>query len=231
MGEQTILLIERQTGTASTFATPLERKGYELVVVPTGSRALEQAGEIDPVLMILNAASLGSSGVRICSRLHDEVGVPIIHIVEEGMSPPPDHMCHVFLRLPFTARKLVNRIKRLLPSNREHSIQVGSVELLSAVRVVKVPGKETRLTPKATSLLEVFLNHPGETLDRGYLMRQVWDTNYVGDTRTLDVHIRWIRQAIEPEPGSPHLIRTIRGVGYRFEPGGLDERGKEDALD
>jgi DNA-binding response OmpR family regulator len=231
MGEQTILLIERQTSTASTFATPLERKGYELVVVPTGSRALEQAGEIDPVLMILNAASLGSSGVRICSRLHDEVGVPIIHIVEEDMSPPPDHMCHVFLKLPFTARKLVNRIKRLLPSNREHSIQVGSVELLPAVRVVKVPEKETRLTPKATSLLEVFLNHPDETLDRGYLMRQVWDTNYVGDTRTLDVHIRWIRQAIEPEPGSPHLIRTIRGVGYRFEPGGLDERGKEDASD
>lgn len=230
MGEQTILLIERQTSTASTFATPLERKGYELVVVPTGSRALDQAGEIDPVLMILNAASLGSSGVRICSRLHDEVGVPIIHIVEENVSSPPDCACSVFLKLPFTARKLVNRIKRLLPSNREHSTQVGSVELLSAVRVVKVPGKETRLTPKATSLLEVFLNHPDETLDRGYLMRQVWDTNYVGDTRTLDVHIRWIRQAIEPEPGSPHLIRTIRGVGYRFEPGGLDEH-KKDASD
>lgn len=224
MGEPTILLIERQTSTTSTFAVPLERKGYQLVVVPTGSRALEKAPQVDPVLMILNAASLGSSGVRICSRLHDKVGVPIIHIIKQATSLPPNRGCNVCLELPFTARKLVNRIKRLLPSNREHSVQVGPVELLPSVRVVKVTEKETRLTPKATSLLEVFLSHPGETLDRGYLMRQVWDTNYVGDTRTLDVHIRWIRQAIEPEPGSPLLIRTVRGVGYRFEPDGLDER-------
>ena len=79
-------------------------------------------------------------------------------------------------------------------------------------------GREKRLTPKAASLLEVFLKHPEETLDRAFLMRQVWDTDYIGDTRTLDVHVRWVREAIEPEPGKPCHILTVRGVGYRFEP-------------
>jgi DNA-binding response OmpR family regulator len=75
-----------------------------------------------------------------------------------------------------------------------------------------------RLTPKAADLLHVFLKHPGDILDRGFLMRQVWDTDYIGDTRTIDVHVRWVREAIEADPTAPTHIVTVRGIGYRFEP-------------
>jgi DNA-binding response OmpR family regulator len=96
-------------------------------------------------------------------------------------------------------------------------------------RVLVANGQETQLTPKLAVLVEMFLKHPGETLDRKTLMVQVWDTDYLGDTRTLDVHVRWIRQAIEPDPGKPRYLKTIRGVGYRldipdlFEPDLIDE--------
>ena len=85
-------------------------------------------------------------------------------------------------------------------------------------RLLTAHGKEHRLTPKLAQLMETFLRNPGKTLDREYLMRNVWQTEYMGDTRTLDVHIRWIREAVEGEPGKPRFIVTVRGKGYRFEP-------------
>lgn len=219
MAEDTILLIEKQSSRAPTFGAALERKGYHLAVVPTGSGALSWASDARPVLVILNAASLGSSGIRICGQVAEAIGVPLIHILAED-APRLDHAeasCDVRLRLPFTARKLVNRIKRLLPVGDEEMVRLAGIELATVSAVVRAHGRETRLTPKAASLLELFLTHPGETLERSFLMRQVWDTAYVGDTRTLDVHVRWVRQAIELDPGSPILIRTVRGKGYRFE--------------
>src|SRR5262249_26377608 len=84
-------------------------------------------------------------------------------------------------------------------------------------RVLFVGGQEIQLTPKQALLFEIFMQHPGEVLDRKILMEKVWQTNYLGDTRTLDVHIRWIREAIESNPGKPRYLRTIRGVGYCFE--------------
>ena len=219
MAEDTILLIEKQSSRAPTFEAALERKGYHLAVVPTGSGALGWAKDATPVMVILNAASLGSSGVRICAQVTEAVSAPVIHILAED-APRLDHneaTCDVRLRLPFTARKLVNRIKRLLPVGDEELVRLAGIELATGSSVVRVHGRETRLTPKAASLLELFLQHPGETLERSFLMRQVWDTAYVGDTRTLDVHVRWVRQAIEPDPGSPTFIRTVRGKGYRFD--------------
>lgn len=216
----TILLIEKQSSKSPTFAAALKRKGFELEVVQTGNDALKLAQALMPVLVILNAASLGSSGVRICRRLIDEVRKPVIHIVDEGvdLQSSEGQGADVELELPFTARKLVNRIKRLVPAERKDSVESGHIEFAKSIRVVKIPGRESRLTPKAAALLTVFLENPGKTLDRGFLMRQVWNTDYVGDTRTLDVHVRWVRQAIEPDPASPIFIRTVRGVGYRFEP-------------
>jgi DNA-binding response OmpR family regulator len=120
--------------------------------------------------------------------------------------------------MPFTVRKLINRIERLVPGERVETIEVGPVRLTLGVRVVACRGKEKRLTPKAANLLEVFLRNPGKVLDRSFLMRSVWDTDYLGDTRTLDVHMRWLREAIENQPGAPRYLVTVRGVGYRFEP-------------
>jgi DNA-binding response OmpR family regulator len=148
-------------------------------------------------------------------------GVPIIHIMPEDTTTTDQDVADadVILLMPFTPRKLINRVKRLMPGARKDAITVGPIKLVPGVRIVEAHGREQRLTPKAADLLSVFLKHPGDTLERGFLMQQVWNTNYVGDTRTLDVHVRWVREAIEAEPKHPKHIITVRGKGYRFEPG------------
>jgi len=222
MSEGAILVIERASNKEQAFAPALERKGLVLDVVSSGRAALEilQAGTHD--LIVLNAASLGTSGLRICQKLTEQPGaLPIIHIFPEHT---PDREAarspaNITLSLPFTPRKLINRVRRLLPQEMKDMIEVGQVRFAPRARVVRAHGKERRLTPKAAALLVLFLKHPRETLPRSFLMQEVWDTDYVGDTRTLDVHVRWIREAIEPDPTRPHHIRTVRGKGYRFEPG------------
>jgi DNA-binding response OmpR family regulator len=216
----TILIIEKDGNQAPTFASFLEAKDYSVEVVTTGARAVRRARMISPALIILNAASLGTSGVRICKQLVEEIDSPLIHIVDEGVVVPDvqGQAGTMVLHLPFTSRKLINRVRRMWPNDNEEIIAGGPVELAVSSRVVRVEGREKRLTPKTANLLKVFLTHPGETLDREFLMRQVWKTDYMGDTRTLDVHVRWVRQAIERDPESPVLVRTIRGLGYRFDP-------------
>ncbi len=218
--DETILLIERPGKKEQTFAAALARKGFTVEVVSTGHQALRRAAALRPALVVVNAASLGSNGLRICRNLRDGMdGVPIVRILAAGVVPDPagDSSAEVTLILPFTPRKLINRVTRLLPGARKEAVVVGPIRLVPAVRIVEAHGRERRLTPKAASLLNVFLCHPGETLDRSYLMRQVWNTDYLGDTRTLDVHVRWVREAVEPDPRHPRYIVTVRGQGYRFE--------------
>jgi DNA-binding response OmpR family regulator len=218
---ETILLIERAGKKENTFADALERKGYAVEIASAGIDALKRAIRVQPALIVLNAASLGSSGVRICKNLREGISnVPIIHIMPSDVSEADIKVvaAEIVLVMPFTARKLINRIKRLMPGARTDAIEVGPIKLVTSVRIVEAHGKEKRLTPKSADLLQVFLNHPGDTLDRSFLMRQVWDTDYIGDTRTLDVHVRWVREAIEADPTSPAHIVTVRGKGYRFDP-------------
>ncbi len=219
MTEGTILILEQQSRRAPTFAAALRRKGYPVEVTSTGSEALRRCHTQRPALIILNAASLGSSGVRICRSLREEVGVPVIHILPAGgLGAAKEAGCDVALVLPFTVRKLVNAIRRLMLTAHQDLVVVGPIHFSPEARIVRAYGRETRLTPRAASLLGEFLKHPGEALDRGFLMRQVWKTDYIGDTRTLDVHVRWVREAVEVEPASPRHILTLRGVGYRFVP-------------
>ena len=121
------------------------------------------------------------------------------------------------LSLPFTARKLINRITPLLPSDEDNIIRVGVIQLDPGTRRVRCDSKESRLTPRLARLLTTLMNHPGEVIERAQLFREVWRTEYLEDTRTLDVHISWLRQAIEDKPRSPRFLKTIRGVGYRLD--------------
>src|SRR5690606_20294658 len=126
----------------------------------------------------------------------------------------------VILFQPFTSRKVINAIERVLNVNVRNAddvITCGPFSVNLAQRVLHANGQETTLTPKLTLLVEVFMRHPGVTLDRKQLMEQVWPTDYLGDTRTLDVHIRWFRRAIEVDPGNPRYLKTVRGVGYRLD--------------
>lgn len=217
----TILVIERSGKNEYTFVPSLERKGFEVQTAPTGKLTVELAKTRKPDLIVLDAASLGTSGNRICTQLRVSLdGVPVIHVrseehaVGDEKAGPGD----ISLDMPFTPRKLINRVQRLLPHDGDEELTQGPIKLNLRYRIVQSYGKEKRLTPKCAGLLELFLRHPGETLNRGFLMKKVWNTDYVGDTRTLDVHVRWLREAIERKPAKPRHIVTVRGIGYRFEP-------------
>lgn len=125
----------------------------------------------------------------------------------------------VLLEAPVSARRLTGALDRLTaPAMRgSDALVVGPFEMDIPRRVLRISGKEKQLTPKLALLVEVFLRHPGETLDRRQLMERVWQTDYLGDTRTLDVHVRWIRSLIETDPAHPQYLKTVRGIGYRLE--------------
>jgi len=123
----------------------------------------------------------------------------------------------VILYLPFTVQKLSNRIKPLLPSDGQNVIQAGPIYLDPDKRRVRCLGKSNKLTPRLVTLLKILMDHPGEVVERENLFKKVWETDYTGDTRTLDVHISWLRRAIELDPLKPKFLKTIRGVGYRLD--------------
>jgi DNA-binding response OmpR family regulator len=114
-------------------------------------------------------------------------------------------------------QKLANRIKPLLPSDGKNVVHVGPIRLDLEHRRVKCLNKNTKLTPRLIRLLRILLDNHGEVVERESLFKRVWETNYTGDTRTLDVHISWLRGALEIDPNNPRFLKTIRGVGYRLD--------------
>lgn len=213
-----ILWVEGKRADSPSFVPDLRRKGFIIEVVPTGSAAQACLSEAGADLVVVNAASLRSSGERICQVIRTGwQRLPILVIANPERSMPKDACADVVLKLPFTSRKLVNRIVPMLPAVSNNLLQSGPISLDMDRRLVRCNEKEGHLTPRLTLLLKIFMHHPGEVLEREDLFRQVWNTEYTGDTRTLDVHISWLRQAIEVDPRKPRFLRTIRGVGYRLD--------------
>ena len=212
-----ILFIEGKHSEFSSFALALQKKGFDVEVVPSGARALQKMEDFRPDLVVVNAASLRSSGVRICQALRKaNETLPIILIVSKEKAPKKAE-ANITLTLPFTPQKLINRIAQLLPSDGKHVLHVGPIRLDMEQRRVRCLGKSARLTPRGVKLLALLLQNHGKIIERKELFQTVWETDYAGDTRTLDVHIFWIRNAIEPNPKQPKFLKTIRGVGYRLD--------------
>jgi DNA-binding response OmpR family regulator len=213
-----ILWIEGKRADSPPFIPGVRKKGYTVEVVPTGTEALERLPDVDPDLVVLNAASMRTSGRRICHTLKEKnEELPILVITTRELSINGDPSVNVVLELPFTVRKLLNRIGPLLPGDGESMMHVGPLRLDLERRQVRCQGRKGRLTPRLTSLLKILMEHAGEVLEREKLFRKVWKTEYIGDTRTLDVHISWLRQVIEEDPRNPRFLKTIRGVGYRLD--------------
>lgn len=215
-----ILVIEYRRKHAPAFAQGLEKQGFDVVSLRTGSAALARLLEIAPDLVVVNAASMRTSGRRICQLLRQaDQELPILLIVTPEVNLPNDHAATLVLTLPFTIRKLANRVRRLLPNEGSRVLHAGPIRLDLDARLVRCLGKESRLTPRLNRLLQVLMQHPGEVVRRDWLFKQVWETSYTGDTRTLDVHISWLRKAIEPNPSQPRFLKTVRGVGYQLDVG------------
>ena len=217
MTDATILIIEGRHAEIPSFATDLQKKGFDVVSAKSGKDAISRLKKVSPHLVVVNAASLRSSGVRICQSLQEkQEKLPIILILEKGREVSKD-AADVILNLPFTVQKLSNRIKPLLPGDGNNVLQVGSIRLDVERRRVRSLGKNAKLTPRLVALLEILMEHHGEVVEREHLFKKVWETEYTGDTRTLDVHISWLRRAIELDPLKPKFLKTIRGVGYRLD--------------
>ncbi len=213
-----IFLIESSRANAPSFAPALEKKGYAVSVFHKVKDALDAAGKQKLDMLVLDAASMRMAGTRLTRRARASLGnIPIILVSPDGSRPDPGSGASLTLVHPFTPRKLLNRIARLLPGDERYSLEVGPVKLNLAQCKVHCLEKRTRLTPKQAQLLEVFMQNPGRLMTRKRLIRQVWHTDYTGDTRTLDVHMSWLRHAIEPDPKNPRFLKTIRGMGYRFD--------------
>jgi DNA-binding response OmpR family regulator len=202
----------------------LQKTSYNTFVVHTGAEALVWVASHGPDLIIFDASTMRSNGVRNCQRLRRIANhTPIIHSRAAGEEEDRAAGADVYLERPFSSRKLLNRAKALLPadSSKEEIVRYGDITLFRVKRSVDVAGRgEFTLTPKLALLLETFIRHPNELLTRRQLMQSVWQTDFVGDTRTLDVHIRWVRECIEADPSNPRLLKTVRGQGYllKIEP-------------
>ncbi len=218
MSDSTLLVIEGKHADHPAFVPALRKKGFVVESVSNGSGALARLADgFNPDVVVVNAASLRASGKRICQSVRDRApGLPILLILD------PDREIEkveadIILSLPFTAQKLVNRIRHLLPGDGKSNIHAGPVRLDVEKRIVRCQDKQSRLTPRLMHLLKTLIEHQGEVIERKSLFSEVWETDYTDDTRTLDVHISWLRRAIEVDPETPKFLKTIRGVGYRLD--------------
>ena len=213
-----ILIIEGKKAERPSFVAGLQKKDFIVTSCGSGNEAVTRLFEVGPDLVIVNAASLGSTGVRICQSLREmqEEHLPIVLVLDAGKTVDKT-AADVVINLPLSIQKLVNRIKPILPGDGNNMIHIGPIRLDTEQRRVRCLSKSARLNPRLTKLLQILLQHRGEVIEREDLFRKVWETEYIGDTRTMDVHISWLRHAIEIDPTHPRFLHTVRGVGYRLD--------------
>ena len=215
-----ILLVEGKRAGTESLSNFLRKKWDDIVTVHTGADALASARYKAPNIIVFDASTMRSSGVRMCRRIRQELpSIPLIHSRSAAEQENKSIEADIFLAKPFTARKLNNRVHQLLPANEGNDsvLSVGKYRLFLEKGAIEVPNRgEQQLTPKLTLLLELLMRSADQVVSRQDIMEKVWQTTYLGDTRTLDVHIRWIRQAVEEIPNKPKVLTTVHGVGYIF---------------
>ena len=231
-----ILVVEDEPALQETIAYNLQKQGYEVKVVGDGHEALSAARSMDPDLLLLDIMLPGLDGLEITRILRQEMNVPIIMLTARddeidrvvGLEVGADD----YLTKPFSMRELVARVKAQLRRARIHESELeqykdknapqqiltfGDLSINTTRHEVKLKEEILSLKPKEYELLLFFAEHRGQMLSREFILERVWGWDYVGDSRTVDVHIRWLRKKIEKTPSDPEKIITVRGGGYRFD--------------
>jgi two-component system, OmpR family, response regulator RegX3 len=222
-----LLLVEDEKSIAEGLAITLEAEGFQVAWVKDGLDAIGAWERVRPDLVVLDLMLPGMSGTEICRTLRSRSDVPIIMLTARdaevdrvvGLELGADD----YVTKPFSTRELVARIKAILRRAPVHDLDGDEVPVEAAgVRVdrarheVRVDGEPVELPPKEFELLAVLVEHAGRVLTRDRLIDEVWGSDYVGDTKTLDVHVRRLRTRVEVDAHQPRRIQTVRGVGYRF---------------
>lgn len=224
---QQLLVVEDESALSEPLAYLLQREGYRVTVAADGPTALAEfnRGEID--LVLLDLMLPGLPGTEVCRQIRLHSQVPIIMLTAKdseidivvGLELGADD----YVTKPYSARELLARIRAVLRRKvdsdafDEQLLQVGAVRLDVERHTVSVEGKSVSMPLKEFDLLEFLLRNAGRVVTRGQLIDRVWGSDYFGDTKTLDVHIKRIREKIERVPSQPVLLVTVRGLGYRFE--------------
>jgi len=225
-----VLLVEDEDSFVDALVVGLQREGFTVDVARDGGSALARFDEIRPDVVLLDLMLPQVSGLDVCREIRTRSAVPIIMVTARGTELDTVVGLEVgaddYVTKPYRLRELVARIRAVLrrsaieegPPSGDEAIEVGEVRLDPARHEVTVRGNEVRLPLKEFELLELLLVNAGRVLTRETLIDRVWGPHYVGDTKTLDVHIKRLRARVEDDPSKPTRITTIRGLGYRFEP-------------
>lgn len=233
-----ILVVDDEISLQETLAYNLKKQGYDVKTIGDGAEAIELAREWSPELIILDVMLPGLDGFEICRILRQEMTTPILMLTARddeidrvvGLEVGADD----YLAKPFSMRELIARVKALLRRVRlireEAAISEGEdgkpkaevLEfdnlILDMVRhEIKIDDRVVAFKPKEYELLTFFAQHQGQVLSREMILERVWGWDFIGDSRTVDVHVRWLREKIEQNPANPRRIITVRGAGYRFE--------------
>jgi DNA-binding response OmpR family regulator len=220
-----ILLVDDEATLLETLAFNLRGSGYEVVTAMDGVAALEQAQAEAPDLIILDLMLPELDGLTVCRSLRQVSDTPILVLTARtgeldkivGLESGADD----YMTKPFSLGELQARIRALLrragPSRLGDEIRSGGLALNLVSRRAYLDSRELILSPKEFSLLAELMRHQGAVLSRDLLLTRVWGYDFYGDSRTVDVHVRWLREKIEEDPSHPIRIVTVRGIGYRFE--------------
>lgn len=232
MTEPLVLVVEDEAGFVDALEIGLRREGFRTAVATDGVEALELFGALQPDLVLLDVMLPRLSGIDVCRQIRQSSSVPIIMVTAKsseidtvvGLEVGADD----YVAKPYRVRELVARIRALLrrsametagPEDGHHPsslIRVGDVALDPDEHRVVVRGADVALPLKEFEMLQLFLANAGRVLTRETIIDRVWGFDYVGDTKTLDVHIKRLRAKVEPDPGNPVHITTIRGLGYKY---------------
>jgi DNA-binding response OmpR family regulator len=224
---RTILVVDDEPTLRETLAEALESEGHRVVTAADGREALAQFRAERPDLVLLDLMLPELSGIEVCRIIRAESGVPIIMLTAKdaeldkvvGLELGADD----YVTKPFSLRELTARVRAIFRRSEQLAvdalpalIDLGRVQIDLAGHRLLRDGHQVPVKPKAFELLAFLVRHPGRIFTRDQLLEQVWGYDYAGETRTVDVHVHWLRSQIEDNPGSPVLLHTVRGVGYGF---------------
>jgi two-component system response regulator RegX3 len=222
-----VLVVEDEDSFSDALSYMLSREGYEVEIARTGIEALSSFDRFGADIVLLDLMLPGLSGTEVCRELRTRTNVPIIMVTARdtevdkvvGLELGADD----YVTKPFSSRELMARVRAVLRRGGEPEdamtgiVEAGPVRMDVERHVVTVDGNAVALPLKEFDLLELLLRNAGRVLTRGQLIDRVWGSDYVGDTKTLDVHVKRLRSKIEPDPGNPKRLVTVRGLGYKFE--------------
>jgi DNA-binding response OmpR family regulator len=222
-----ILLVDDEPLITDSLTYSLKREGFDVRAVGDGPDALQEVEDFQPDLVVLDIMLPSMSGLEVCRQLRTKSAIPVIMLTARGEEIDRVLGLEVgaddYLAKPFSFRELLARIRSILRRveldrqvTQLQPVKLGALSLDPVARRIHKQDQELQLSAREFDLLSILMKNAGRALSREELLAEVWGDDWIGDPRTLDVHVRWLRLKIEDDPASPQYIQTVRGHGYRF---------------